>query len=141
MHIQQSVYAQPRHPDSVTTARGLSNGGFHFTDESANDLLSSVWPNESMKTFDVGDLDRDGDIDIMALGGAGIAMFRNQGGNTNHWIDIPSSDKARYDTMFQETRIRLRDENKVYDKTMLRMMRKIRCKVDGSRAECTTNKE
>ena len=77
-----------RHPDSVTTARGLSNGGFHFTNESANDLLSSVWPNESMKTFDVGDLDRDGDIDIMALGGAGIAMFRNQGGNTNHWIDI-----------------------------------------------------
>jgi len=60
---------------------------------------------------------------------------------SSHWIDIPSSDKVRYDTMFQETRIRLRDEKKVYDKTMLRMMRKIRCKVDGSRAECTTNKE
>ena len=31
-----------------------------------------------------------------------------------YWVDISDDDKVRYDQMFQETRIRLRDEEKVY---------------------------
>jgi hypothetical protein len=58
-----------------------------------------------------------------------------------YWLEIPDDDKARYDQMFQETRIRLRDQGKVYNKTMLKLLRRIRCKVDGTRPECTENKE
>ncbi len=57
------------------------------------------------------------------------------------WISVSDADKARYDTMFQQTRIRLRDGEKVYDKTMLKLLRRTRCKMDGTRSECTTNLE
>lgn len=57
------------------------------------------------------------------------------------WISVSDSDKARYDTMFQQTRIRLRDDEKVYDKTMLKLLRRTRCKMDATRSECTTNLE
>jgi len=60
---------------------------------------------------------------------------------TASWIAVSDTDKARYDSMFQQTRIRLRDGEKVYDKTMLKMLRRIRCKIDGTRSECTTNLE
>ena len=57
------------------------------------------------------------------------------------WISVSDADKARYDTMFQQTRIRLRDGEGVYDKTMLKLLRRTRCKMDGTRSECTTNLE
>lgn len=58
-----------------------------------------------------------------------------------HWIDIPDEDKARYDQMFQEVRIRLRDKEKVYHPKMLKLLRKVRCKADAARAECAEKKE
>ena len=57
------------------------------------------------------------------------------------WIEISGDDKKRYEQMFQEVRIRLRDEHKVYHKTTLTLMRKVRCKKDGARAECAEKKE
>ncbi len=54
-----------------------------------------------------------------------------------HWISIPDEDKKRYDKMFQETRVKLRGQN-IYNKTMLKILRKIRCKADAARAECAT---
>jgi len=57
-----------------------------------------------------------------------------------HWITIPAEDKKRYDKMFQETRVKLRGQN-VYNKTMLKILRKIRCKADAARAECATKVE
>lgn len=57
------------------------------------------------------------------------------------WIDIPDADKKRYDQMFLDVRVKLRDEHKVYHKTMLKLMRRIRCKVDGTRAECAEKRE
>jgi len=57
-----------------------------------------------------------------------------------HWITISDEDKKRYDKMFQETRIKLRAQ-KVYNKTMLKILRKIRCKTDAARAECATRVE
>ena len=58
-----------------------------------------------------------------------------------YWVDISDDDKDRYDRMFRETRILLRDDKKVYSKKMLKMLRKIRCKVDGTRSECADKKE
>lgn len=57
------------------------------------------------------------------------------------WIDISDADKKRYDQMFLDVRVKLRDEHKVYHKTMLKLMRRIRCKMDGARAECAQKRE
>ena len=51
------------------------------------------------------------------------------------WIEIPPKDKIEYETMMQQARIQLRDEG-YYDADMLKLERKIRCKLDESRAEC-----
>ena len=58
-----------------------------------------------------------------------------------HWIEIPAKDKARYDEMFLNVRIGLRDKEKLYDRRMLTLLRKIRCKANGARAECAEKRE
>ncbi len=58
-----------------------------------------------------------------------------------HWIEIPPEDKARYDEMFLDVRIELRDKAKVYDATALKLLRKVRCSKDKTRAECVTKRE
>lgn len=57
------------------------------------------------------------------------------------WIDIPAKDKEAYDEMFRSVRIQLRDNDKVFHKTGLKLMRKIRCKIDAARAECAEKTE
>jgi hypothetical protein len=61
--------------------------------------------------------------------------------NKKSWIEISGEDKKRYEQMFQEVRLRLRDKHKVYHKTALTLMRKVRCKKEGARAECAEKKE
>ena len=54
-----------------------------------------------------------------------------------HWmIQIPHEDKKEYEIMMQEARLQLRNKD-YYDATMLTLQRKIRCKLDASRAECS----
>jgi hypothetical protein len=60
---------------------------------------------------------------------------------SNAWINIPAADQAKYDEMFRDVRVELRDKHKVYDGKALKLLRKIRCKVDGARAECAENRE
>lgn len=60
---------------------------------------------------------------------------------SGQWVDISDTDKARYDQLFLDVRVRLRDENKVYDKTILSLMRRVRCKEDEARAECADKRE
>ena len=57
------------------------------------------------------------------------------------WIDIKDADREKYDEMFREVRIRLRDKEKVYDRRTLKLLRKIRCKSDATRAECADKRE
>lgn len=56
------------------------------------------------------------------------------------WIEIPPADKQEYETMMQEARIQLRTDG-YYSGDMLKLQRKIRCKFDSSRPECTQNVE
>lgn len=51
------------------------------------------------------------------------------------WVQIPERDKREYEVMMQQARLQLRDDG-FYDKDMLTLQRKIRCKLDGSRPEC-----
>ena len=51
------------------------------------------------------------------------------------WIDIPQRDQQEYEIMMQQARLHLRDQG-YYDPEMLTLQRKVRCRFDGSRAEC-----
>lgn len=57
------------------------------------------------------------------------------------WVDISGEDRVRYERMFQEVRLLLRDKLKVYDGKALKIMRIARCREDGARAECAEKKE
>ncbi|MEQ3635972.1 putative solute-binding protein [Alcanivorax sp.] len=52
------------------------------------------------------------------------------------WVEIPEEDKAEYEVLMQEARDQLRVEG-YYDPNMLTLLRKVRCKMEPSRAECT----
>lgn len=58
-----------------------------------------------------------------------------------YWIDIDSEARARYDALFQDVRVKLRDEDKIYDKDTLSLMRRLRCKEDKTRPECAQKRE
>jgi hypothetical protein len=51
------------------------------------------------------------------------------------WIDIPQRDQQEYEIMMQQARLHLRDQG-YYDPEMLALQRRVRCRFDGSRAEC-----
>jgi hypothetical protein len=57
------------------------------------------------------------------------------------WIEIPAADLEKYDQMFQDVRVRLRDQEKVFDAKTLKLMRGVRCQIEGSRAECASQRE
>ena len=56
------------------------------------------------------------------------------------WIDVDHHEKQEYDSMMRAARLKLR-ETGYYDATMLKIMKRIRCKVDPQRPECSQDKE
>lgn len=52
------------------------------------------------------------------------------------WIPLPDSRKDEYDQQTRSIRVAFRDKN-IYDAKMLTLLRKVRCQVDGTLAECT----
>lgn len=52
------------------------------------------------------------------------------------WIEIPEGDKAEYQRTMQDARITLRDRG-YYNADMLTLQRKVRCKFEPARSECT----
>jgi hypothetical protein len=59
----------------------------------------------------------------------------------NYWITIPPATLVEWDSMFQSVRLKLRDEKKAYDGSMLTVMKQLRCRKVSSRSECAENKE
>jgi len=58
-----------------------------------------------------------------------------------YWIDVPKPDREKYDILFRDVRVRLRDNDKIFDPQALKLLRRIRCKSDPTRAECAEQKE
>jgi hypothetical protein len=56
--------------------------------------------------------------------------------DAKYWIEIPKPDQAKYDEMMRQSRIALRDDG-IYNPETLALLRKVRCKLDGTRSECT----
>lgn len=57
-----------------------------------------------------------------------------------YWVQVPKANREQYDKVLRSARIKLRDKG-VYDGTMLKIMRKLRCKEAPTRAECAENLE
>ena len=55
---------------------------------------------------------------------------------TKWWIEIPSEDKTGYIEMMRQARLSLRDKA-IYNAKTLTLMRKVRCRLEPGRAECT----
>lgn len=53
-----------------------------------------------------------------------------------YWIDIPEEDKQRYEMLMAETRATAVKAG-YWDKDMILLQRRVRCKFDASRAECS----
>jgi len=64
----------------------------HF--EPADEVLPSALRSGAISSADFGDLDRDGDSDLLvvksgpASGEGRVTLLRNEGGNANNWIDV-----------------------------------------------------
>lgn len=54
------------------------------------------------------------------------------------WISISESDQKRYHEMYRQARLSLREKG-VYNRQMLTVMRKARCKINPDKAECTAD--
>ncbi len=59
---------------------------------------------------------------------------------SHYWIDITGKDRDKYDSLFRDVRLKLRDQG-VYDATMLTLLRRVRCREDPARAECAQKAE
>lgn len=56
------------------------------------------------------------------------------------WVEIPPKDKARYDEMLRQARIGMTKQG-IYNKALMTLLYKVRCKFDPSRAECAASPE
>lgn len=57
-----------------------------------------------------------------------------------YWIEIGDDVRPGYDELLRNVRIELKNRG-VYDATMLRLLRRVRCKQDPTRAECAEKRE
>lgn len=56
------------------------------------------------------------------------------------WLELPEADKAKYVVLMRDSRIALTNDG-LYDKTMMKVLKKSRCSVNGADAECAQNLE
>ena len=57
-----------------------------------------------------------------------------------YWVDLPDEKETEYKEMLRQIRIGL-SEKKIYDKRMMKLMFKLRCRAEPSHYECAERKE
>lgn len=56
------------------------------------------------------------------------------------WLDIPAGDREKYDVLMRESRIQMTADG-FYDPEMMKILKRIRCRLDGSLGECADKRE
>lgn len=56
------------------------------------------------------------------------------------WMELPAADKDKYVVLMRDSRIALTSEG-IYDKKMMKLLKKTRCAIDAGDAECAQNLE
>jgi hypothetical protein len=74
-------------PDQVRFLRGNLRGEFQATD-------IQVDTRGKVSVCRSGDMDNDGDLDLVIATDEGVGIFYNQGGNKNHWIQVRLSGRS-----------------------------------------------
>ena len=67
--------------DQLSIYRGVAGGGYQRVD-----LVESA--PAAVRDCDVGDLDGDGDLDVVVANADGLTVLINDGGNANRWLDV-----------------------------------------------------
>lgn len=57
-----------------------------------------------------------------------------------YWLDLTVADQEKYTVMMREARIQLTKDG-IYDPQMMRLLKKVRCKIDASAGECADSIE
>jgi hypothetical protein len=86
--------------DGLSVWRGTSDGRLQ--------LAAGLMPEPAGSVLDcaVGDLDDDGDWDLLAATSKGVVWYVNEGGNRNHWIDVVLQPEANPE-QFPDLRINM----------------------------------
>ena len=57
-----------------------------------------------------------------------------------YWLHIPDADRPRYVEQMRQARIKLTKDG-IYDKRMMSLLKKVRCQIEPSSAECSDSAE
>lgn len=57
-----------------------------------------------------------------------------------YWMEVPESDKPGYQKLMRESRIMLTKDG-TYDKTMMSLLKRVRCKIEPTNYECSLSDE
>ena len=60
--------------------------------------------------------------------------------DAKYWLHIPDEDRPRYITLMRDARVNLTKDG-VYDKRMMSLLKRVRCQIEPSDAECSQNLE
>jgi hypothetical protein len=92
-HLKLWDYDNDCYQDIVARgANGLAvyRGGPHGKFAPAANIFGDSPPQDA-RGFDVGDVDGDGDLDLLTFTADSLTFYTNDGGNQHHWIDIALS--------------------------------------------------
>lgn len=132
-----ACYAPATADKPLELYRGTASGGgmidFPLSQLTFQVVINKGWFPEGFgqwgRTFAASQFDSAKAIILSAEGNAGSKK-----------LPIPDADKPGYEQKFQAVRLRMREAG-IYDRSVLSIMRRARCKADSSRAECATQVE
>ncbi len=86
--------------DQFTIARGTGNGAFQPQAALAPDVSATL----PIVACVPGDLDADGDVDLLVAGRSGVRLWSNAGGNANGWLEITLASMVYHEKENTQTR-------------------------------------